>query len=296
MTTERLIKREAELASYDGSDRVVSSIVFSHMLASLPHTVKLLTGIKTLDEAIDGFEAGELIVISGPTAMGKTTLCDTIVDNLNAVNKKSLFFTFEVTPAKMIQNHKDPENCVYLPLEHKAMDLRWLRDRVEEAKLKFEISAVFIDHLHYVIDMTSNKNMSLEIGATMRFLKRDIALALNIPVFIVCHASKVPLDQEPSMHHLRDSSFVAQEADSVLIVFRRFDKDYTGAPQSTMLQGLSTIKVDKARRTGSMGVKVKVRKEGHRLIESIGEPEEDKNDSQELTKRATRYGKRYGGD
>jgi len=278
--------------NYSGPDRVVSSVVFNQMLQDRPAIPKHKMGITELDSALDGFEPGELIVISGPTAMGKTTLCDTIVQNLNKQDKKSIFFTFEVTPAKMIQNHKDPENCVYLPLEHKAMDLNWLRDRVDEAIAKYKVTAVFIDHLHYVIDMTSNRNMSLEIGATMRFLKRDLALALSIPVFIVCHASKVPFDQEPSMAHLRDSSFVAQEADTVLIVFRRFDKDFMGKPQKTMLQGLSTIKIDKARRTGAMGVKIKVRKDGNKLVPSIDEPEE--NDSSELTTRVEKKSYRYG--
>ena len=161
--------KSQNLLNYDGTDRVVSSVVFAEMLKEVPVIPKHLTGIKALDDGIDGFEPGELIVISGPTAMGKTLLCETVVNNLNRANKRSLFFTFEVTPKKMVENHKDPETCVYLPLEHKAMDLRWLRDRTEEAILKYQASAVFIDHLHYVIDMTSNVNMSLEIGATMRF-------------------------------------------------------------------------------------------------------------------------------
>jgi len=285
-----------DLATYSGPDRIVSSVTFAEMLAQLPPVVRNQTGISGLDEAIEGFEVGELIVVSGPTAMGKTTLCESIVTNLNKAGKKSLFFTFEVTPAKMIQNRKDPENCLYLPLEHKAMDLKWLKERTHEAILKYGISAVFIDHLHYVIDMTSNKNMSLEIGATMRYLKRDIAIGLNIPVFIVCHASKVPFDQEPSMHHLRDSSFVAQEADTVLIVFRRFDLDLFGKKQTTMLQGLSTIKVDKARRTGAMGVKIKVKKAGHQLIESLDEPEESDADNTKKARRIVDDTRRYGAD
>jgi len=263
---------KGSLKHYDGDDRVISSITFAEALKEKPVVPQQKTGIPSLDAAIDGFEPGELIVISGPTAMGKTTLCDTIVQNLNKEGKRSLFFTFEVTPAKMVMNHQDPETCIFLPQEHKAMDLDWLRDRTQEAIEKFNISAVFIDHLHYIIDMATNRMMSLEIGRTMRFLKRDIALGLNIPVFIVCHASKVPFDQEPSMAHLRDSSFVAQEADTVLIVFRRFDKGLLGTPLSTMMQGLATIKIDKARRSGTMGLKIRVKKEGHQLIESLDEP------------------------
>lgn len=262
------------LKTYTGPDRVVSSIAMAAMLDNLPPVSKYMTGFPLLDEAIGGFEVGELIVISGPTAMGKTLLCDSIVSNLNQIDLHSVFFTFEVTPSKFIENHREPKTCLYLPLQHKASDLSWLRDRVEEAIEKYEVSAVFVDHLHYVIDMRSKQNMSLEIGATMRFLKRDIAIALNKPVFIVCHASKVPVGQVMTMDHLRDSSFVAQEADTVLLVTRRYDKDLFGKTKTTMLDGLATVTVAKARRTGAMGIKVKIKKVGHTLQES-GEPDDD---------------------
>lgn len=279
-----------DLAQYDGEDRVVSSLTFCEMLKDRPAIPKHKTGISELDDAIDGFEPGELIVVSGPTAMGKTTLCDTIVHNLNEQGKRSLFFTFEVTAAKMVANHSDPSSLVYLPLQHKAMDLQWLKDRTQEAIQKYDIKAVFIDHLHYVIDMTKNMHVSLEIGATMRYLKRDIALDLEIPVFIVCHSTKVPHDQEPSISHLRDSSFVGQEADTVLIVFRRFDKDAVGVPLKTMLQGLSTIKIEKARRSGVMGLKVKVKKLGHKLVLSTDEPEEDDSQRNARNFKKNSYG------
>jgi replicative DNA helicase len=283
-----------DLSKYDGPDRVISSVTFSEMIKSRPAIAKHKTGISGLDAAIDGFEPGELIVISGPTAMGKTTLCDTIVQNLNTIGKRSLFFTFENTPQKMVAIHAEPETSLYLPLEHKAKDLKWLRDRCVEAIQKFSIAAIFIDHLHYVIDMAMKGNVSLEIGATMRFLKREIALELNIPVFIVCHSTKMSFDVEPSMQHLRDSSFVAQEADTVLIVFRRFDLDYAGMKLQTMLQGLSTIKIDKARRTGTMGLKVKVKKDGHRIVESLDEPEE--KDSATTAPGASRPSRSRGRD
>jgi replicative DNA helicase len=265
--------------NYTGPDRVVSSVAFAKMLESLPPVSKHLTGFNQLDKAIGGFEVGELIVISGPTAMGKTLLCDSIVTNMNVEQKRSVFFTFEVTPSKFIENHKEPKTCVYLPLQHQASDLIWLQDRVQEAIEKYDVKAVFIDHLHYIIDMRSKQNMSMEIGATMRMLKRDIAIALNIPVFIVCHASKVPVGQVMTMDHLRDSSFVAQEADTVLLVGRRYDKDLFGKTiTGSMLQGLALVTVAKARRTGTMGLKIKLKKDGHALIESLFEPEENSND------------------
>lgn len=253
------------LVDYDGPDRVVSSIEYAEMVKNRPILPKHLTGLSALDQAIDGFEPGEVIVISGPTAMGKTLLCDTIMRNLRKESKFSLFFTFEVTPEKIVQNHATQESVIFLPLQHKAMDLKWLGWRILEAQLKYNCSAVFIDHLHYVIDMMTDKNMSLEIGYLMRRLKQ-MAISMKIPIFIVCHMGKMDLQTEPSIQHLRDSSFTAQEADTVLIVWRRMDVEF-GKPTDSMLQGLASIKVAKARRTGAMGTRINVRKEGHILAQ-----------------------------
>lgn len=253
------------LIDYDGPDRVVSSLEYAEMIKSRPKGQKFKTGLAVLDATIDGFEEGELIVISGPTAMGKTLLCDTIMQNLRKESKFSLFFTFEVTPEKIVQNHSTVDSVIFLPLQHKAMDLKWLGWRILEAQLKYNCSAVFIDHLHYVVDMMGDKNLSIEIGYLMRRLKQ-MALAMKIPIFIVCHMGKMDLQTEPSIHHLRDSSFTAQEADTVMILWRRMDIEF-GKPTDSMLQGLASIKVAKARRTGAMGTRINVRKEGHFLVQ-----------------------------
>lgn len=255
------------LADYQGPDRVISSIEYAEMIKNRPLGIKHKTGLSQLDATIDGFEEGELIVISGPTAMGKTLLCDTIMLNLRKQAKFSLFFTFEVTPEKIVKNHSTQESVIFLPLQHKAMDLKWLGWRILEAQLKYGCQAVFIDHLHYVIDMMTDKNISLEIGYLMRRLKQ-MALSMKIPIFIVCHMGKMDLQTEPSIQHLRDSSFTAQEADTVLILWRRMDVEF-GKSKDSMLQGLASIKVAKARRTGAMGQKINIKKDGHVLVEDL---------------------------
>lgn len=283
------------LRNYNGLDRVVSSVTMGALLDALPPVTKNVTGLAGLDEAIEGFEAGELIVISGPTSMGKTLLCSTIARNLNDGNKYALFFSFEVTPRKLIEEYRGANRVIYLPLQQTPQNLIWLRDRVQEAILKYSISAVFVDHLHYMVEPEPGTNMSLLIGKAMRFVKRDICIGLNMPVFIVCHSSKIPFGQKPGIEHLRDSSFVGQEADTVLIVGRREDKDAFGMTvPGSMLQGLATIHVGKARRTGRMGAEIKVKKAGHNLVESLNEPEESSANGKQPKKRIAYESFRHG--
>jgi replicative DNA helicase len=261
-----------EVIEYTGDDRVVSSMEYLEIYKPIDR-VTLYSGIKDLDDAVRGFQPGELIVISGPTAMGKTLLADTMIRTMRKEAHFSLLFTFEVTAETIAKEHNTPESVLFLPLQHVAMDLEWLRKRCLEAKLKYNCEAIYIDHLHYLIDMGGRLNMSLEIGRVMRFLKKEIALAMNLCVFIVCHVGKLNFEVEPSIYHIRDSSLIAQESDTVLMVWRRKDKDYTGASVDSLLQGLATIKIEKARRSGVMGKKIPIRKEGHILIQSTDEPE-----------------------
>jgi len=272
---QKRIELEAYLLKYDGPDRVVSSIEMAEIFKNRPPLPKHKTGIFSLDQAIDGFEAGEVIVISGPTGHGKTLLCDAIMTNLRKESKFSLFFTFEVSPQKVILNHNTPDSVIFLPLEHKPMNVEWLRFRCLEAKLRYGCQAIFVDHLHYVVDLMTMHNMSLEIGGCMRKLKQ-LAIELNMPIFIVCHIGKIQLGKDLSLDSIRDSSFVGQEADTVLMVNRRFDKDALGKNLETLSQGLAQVKVEKARRTGNLGVKIKVKKQGNGLVESYGEVETKK--------------------
>lgn len=265
---EKKIERERMLRNYDGPDKVVSSIELWEKLKDRAAAIQTMqSGIGFLDELTGGFETEQVIVISGPTKMGKTLLCDTICRNLRDKSIFSTFFTYEVSPHKFVQSHQDPGSVVFLPSEHKPRDLSWLKDRCEEAVLKYGCKAIFIDHLHYVIDMMTRNNLSLEIGSTMRYLRSEIALDLGVAVFIVCHMGKIDKkDGEPSMDHLRDSSFVAQEADKVWVCYRHSDVSMNGNLLESMNDNNAIIKVEADRQTGTMGGKVKVRKEGLRLV------------------------------
>jgi replicative DNA helicase len=264
-----------QVMEYNGEDRVVSSMEYLTLNKPNANKPTFESGIPELDQSVKGFQPGELIVISGPTAMGKTLLADTMIRRMRKDSHFSLLFTFEVTAETIALDHNSPESVLFLPLQHVAMDLEWIRWRCLEAKMKYNCEAVFIDHLHYLIDMGSQYNMSLEIGRVMRFLKKEIALAMNLAVFIVCHVGKLNFDIEPSIYHIRDSSLIAQESDTVLMVWRRKDKDFTGASTDSLMQGLATIKIEKSRRAGTMGKKILIRKEGHILVQSM-----DDNDTE----------------
>jgi hypothetical protein len=132
-------------------------------------------------------------------------------------NEPSLWFTFEV-PARQFLGCFPELPLIYLPARLKAHALDWLEDRVNESFVKYHTRIVFIDHLHYLIDLARTKNPSIEIGSVIRRLK-TLAVSGGFVIFLLCHTTKSRPD-DLSHESIRDSSFVAQESDSVFMVKR----------------------------------------------------------------------------
>lgn len=215
--SEKLLK----LKDYTGEDEVVTSFDIKHELTNQERPIKCMTGFHDLDlpDAMNGMEAGELIVLSGPRKNGKTLFGQTITENLYKSDVQCIWFSFELTPRQFIDRF--PNLPVFMmPKKMKAYALDWLRDRILEGIVKFGISVVFIDHLHFLFDMAHVRNVSLEIGQVIRWLK-TLAIELNIVIFLMCHTNKInPIQDDMSDDALRDSSFVSQESDVCLMIWR----------------------------------------------------------------------------
>ena len=251
---KELYDREDELYEYDGEDKVVSSKEFESELQKEPPRIKIDSQIPSLDESIESFEVGELIVVSGPTKNGKSSVCHTLTKNFENQGVKSLWFSYEVTPRQLFSKFKVAEEF-YLPKKLKTKNMEWIRDRIIEAKAKYQIKTVFIDHLHYLYDMEKSKNSSLEIGTIIRELKQ-MCVDFDIVIFLMAHMTKTKYDEMPTESDLRDSSFITQEADSTFIVWRERKKSKHSLEYE--FTGKTFLIVSNHRRAGTMGKIIKL--------------------------------------
>lgn len=263
-----LAKTESALAGYEGEDRVVSSQDFWHIhenISSIEQKMRF-GGMPKLNGYMDGLETGEVIVVSGPTKQGKTTLCDTIGRNLAKLGVNCLWFSFEVQQRRFLAKYKMSDVLVYVPLQLHSGDTIWLEKKVHEAKLKYNCRVVFIDHLHFIVDMARTRNPSIEIGSVMRFLKQRIAIKHNVAVVLIAHLTKTKLEEEPTENDLRDSSFIAQEADATLMIYRRLNAE-KGVMEEDAYSTKARVIVCNHRRTGVMKGRVDMVKVGDDLVE-----------------------------
>lgn len=264
----------------NGPDRIAPFQEFHEVNSKIATGKKHLSGLGRVDDLMGGFHAGEVTVITGPTGNGKTLFADTIAQGLMRQSQVSIaWFSFEVPTAQMIEKyiHASDRDMLglYVPMEMKAGNFEWLKRKCLEAQMKYNCDAVFIDHLHFLVDMETRANMSLNIGAVMRQIKHDIAKAMGIMVFLIAHQGQPSDNDEPSISNIRDSSFIAQESDNVFVVYRSPDPlppelqknaNVKGYPR-TFDEGYATVKIEKARRTGVYRKKLQFQKVGQWLTE-----------------------------
>jgi replicative DNA helicase len=230
-----------------------------------------------LDDITEGLKEGELVVVSAPTGVGKTTFCQTLTWNLSQKSIPTLWFTLEVTLANFLRPfiandptvERDTESKlmrvkgrpIYFPKNLEQLSFYNLRKIISYAATKFDVKVVFIDHLHYLArihDQHSRMdNFSLFLGDRVRELRR-IAMETGVTIVLVAHMGKTMEDSVPTLNDIRDSSFVAQEADIVLMLWREKAKRpvLEQTPHGHIEQWFypwTMCKVEKSRRTGKRG-------------------------------------------
>ena len=153
-----LVKLEKKLSEYQGEDKIASS----EELASQENKIPLKSfrsGIPSMDRLLNGIEPGELIIATGPTGGGKTTLLMSITQNMANNGINSVWFTMEVPPRQFLQKiqQKGKLPLFYLPSKNTENNIQWLMERIIEAKMKYNTEIVFIDHLHQIFSMEKKK-------------------------------------------------------------------------------------------------------------------------------------------
>ena len=244
----------------NGDDEVkLLSVVAKEQKINLNDVYPL--GMPVFDEVyMGGAFPGDLIVIAGPQGEGKTSLAqDWTMGLLRGEKKaKSLWFSYEVLPnfiwAKFADMGMKESEGVFIPAKHSTGEISWVREKIKEAKKKFGIKAVVIDHLGFLIPETSQifkKNMSstysIYLTQIVRSLK-TIALAEEVIIILPTHIRKVNTYQRHlDISDIGNSSSIAQESDLVFLIERERNKD---SEATEVYTSVTRIALAKNRRTG----------------------------------------------
>lgn len=259
---------------YDGEGRVVSSHELAEQMKNEPPEPKIMSGITGLDNILGGFRERQLIVIAAQTKSGKTTFCIDLTSRLKEQNP--LWFPFEEGARELIQKFLDRGETpplFYTPEQTVSNTLKWIEMKIIEGIAKFNSKIIFIDQLDFIVPFQTDRH-DLMIGKTMRDLK-GLAKKWNVCIFLIAHLTKTQMDKQPDLEDLRGSASIAQEADTVILLWRQSERSATGEMEISDKVNLS---IQANRRTGKTG-NVKLMYDEGKFLEidwKIKEPEKRK--------------------
>lgn len=216
-----------------------------------PAPADLPTGFIDLDEKFNGgLRNGQMIVIAGRPAMGKTTLClDIARHNLT---RPGLLVSLEMSRQELGRkllsaqagidfgritrgdltdsdidladkaNNRFYESKMMILDDSSLSDWGKCKSAIRSAKRRYGIEYAAIDHLqlmNYGSDTTQRHQQVSDISREVKLLAKE----LRIPIILVCQLNRNVegrTDKKPMMSDLRDSGSVEQDADIVLLPYR----------------------------------------------------------------------------
>lgn len=230
----------------------------------------LRSGFQDLDSIIQGFQKSDLIIIAGRPSMGKTALSLNILINVIKYSKLPiLFFSLEMSKEQImyrllametnvnqmrLRNGKLSQNdwikvnkmvniLSKLPLfidDTSDLSIQNIRSKIKT--LMFEqtkVGLVIIDYLQLMQNSRLKvENRVQELSQITRSLK-IIAREFNIPIIALSQLSRNVenrVEKRPMLSDLRESGSIEQDADLVLMLYRKNDSNSSHSNQSNDIE------------------------------------------------------------
>lgn len=239
------------------------------------------TGFYDLDAILGGgFHHGDLIVVGGRPAMGKSSIAHQIAFNTSDVYEApTIIFSLEMSKLDITRRFLSSESGIEMSYlqSGKISNSEWeplaratkrfveiplvihdescptpkeIRSKVRQTIAeRGQVKLVVIDYLQLMVD-SSNNRLTQMIGAVTRELKL-LARECNLPIILLCQLNRGVEDRtnkRPLLSDLRDSGRIEEDADLVLGLYR--DEYYN--PDSPD-RGIAEVIVMK-NRNGATGV------------------------------------------
>jgi len=206
------------------------------------------TGWQFLDKYIGGYNNGDLIVIAGRPAMGKTAIALSLTKDFASVGGKALFLSLEMSNEQLakryisligqIPNYKvrngnlkeqdvlrlcnvaNSQTINFFIDDDPETSINDIKAKVKLHKAKHGLDLLVIDYIQLVKGTKQNREQEIaEISRNLKLLAKELGLTV-IVLAQLSRASETRQDKRPLLSDLRESGAIEQDADVVLFPFR----------------------------------------------------------------------------
>ncbi|MDQ1696295.1 MAG: replicative helicase [Frankiaceae bacterium] len=227
------------------------------------------TGFRELDELTNGLHPGQLIVVAGRPAQGKSTLGLDIMRAASIKNgQTSVLFSLEMgrgeitmrllsAEARILLSHlrtgsmtDDDWNRLARKMGEIAeapmfiddspnMSMMEIRAKARRLKQRHDLKLVVVDYLQLMTSPRRVENRQQEVSEMSRSLKL-LAKELEVPVIAISQLNRGPeqrSDKRPQMSDLRESGAIEQDADMVILLHREdfYEKESPRAGEADLI-------------------------------------------------------------
>lgn len=209
------------------------------------------TGFSTFDKALNGLKRGELVILGGRPAMGKTVTALNMLDGLAQNGYNVLICEMEMTEESIgmrrLAAHSNIDNSkiqrgnlndtefekiadsynklskrghVYTDCEYRQ-NIITIGAKARAIKENNGLDVLIIDYLG-LMEVKNNENRAIAIGEVTRGLK-ILSKELNINILLLCQLSRSVeqrSNKKPLLSDLRESGSIEQDADVVIFTYR----------------------------------------------------------------------------
>jgi replicative DNA helicase len=251
------------------------------------------SGFKDIDKLCCGLQPGDLIIVAGRPAMGKTSFGLTIAHHVALSQRLPVaVFSLEMSKEQLVQRMlcseakvdqqkvrnglldesdwvkltKAATKLAIAPLyidDSALLSVRQVRAKAKRLQLEKGLSLIVIDYLQLMQSSLRVENRQQEISEISRSLK-SLAKDLQVPVVALAQLSRQVeqrQDKRPIMSDLRDSGSIEQDADIVMFIYR--DEYYK---PDTDKKGITEIIIAKQRNGPTGAVELAFIKEYTRFL------------------------------
>src|SRR3990167_4343324 len=206
------------------------------------------TGWGSLDDSLGGLRPGDLTILTGDTASGKTSFCVSLLFNQLQNNVPALFGSFEMEPATeilpkfcsinenknlflkelsqenaslIVKNFVKTYPTLFFIKGYGTTPLDEIGAAIKIAVERHNIKIVVLDHLHYFMDYTNDNQMASVLVEAMKKIKGWTIEYPDLHIILIVQTKQKKPYEEVDMDHIYGSSAIKQIGNNVIILKKK---------------------------------------------------------------------------
>ena len=263
------VTEQPEVFSFTSIRELVNETLKTE-IGQIPSLIGLSTGFRALDEAIGGFQKGQLTTIAVKPGMGKTAFLLSVANNMAVRNNYAVaIFSAERSSRKMTSRLLESETGMSVEKlqagklkasekdhmhslvngiakarifldDTPGLGAEELVGKCRQLKARHEVDLIIVDYLELLNHSRMGTNSRIEELSDIVKLIKEIARELNIPVLLFSQMpSMFPGFGSTPRPELKDLPHFLAELSDVVLVLHRSDLD----PRQGKIPGKARVEV-----------------------------------------------------